>query len=63
MKIILTKKEIRETNENIMVDPCAFIECGDISCEHCPFHEVAAELREAQEKFIKTVNSFDTEGE
>lgn len=63
MKIVLTKEEIKEVNENIWVDPCAFIECGDISCDHCPLHEAAVEFRRAQENFVKLVNKLDTEGE
>jgi hypothetical protein len=63
MKIVLTKEEIRETNEKVSVDPCAFIECSSISCELCPFHEAAVEFRRALDNFIKIVNSFDTEGE
>lgn len=63
MKIVLTKEEVEQLEENILVDPCAFIGCEGIPCELCPFHDNAVQLRREQEKFMKTINSFDIEGE
>lgn len=63
MKIVLAKKEVEQLEENILVDPCAFIRCQGISCELCPLHDNAVQLRREQEKFMKTIASFDIEGE
>lgn len=61
MKIIITKKEVKST-EDILRDPCEHIECGSLSCDHCPLREYAQSLREAQDKFIAVLNSIPTEG-
>ena len=62
MKITITEKERKSTVNLIMVDPCTEIECGAIDCNHCPFQTVGAELRQAQENFIKVLNSLDILG-
>ena len=62
MRIVITEKECKETKENILVDPCACIECGALDCNFCPLHETACELRKAQNNFIKIINSIEQEG-
>ncbi len=58
MKIIMTTKEYEETKDNILVDPCAFIECDTLNCDHCPLIETAQKLREAQDSFMDVVGSI-----
>ena len=58
MKIVMTTKEYAETKDNILVDPCAFIDCTTLNCDHCPLRETAQQLREAQDNFIKVIGSI-----
>ena len=58
MKIVMTTKEYEETKDNILVDPCAFIECSTLNCDHCPLRETARQLREAQDNFMNVINSI-----
>ncbi len=59
ISITITQKEKEDTNNKIWIDPCAYIECGSVeSCEQCPLRDVAANLREAQHKFMNIVNSM-----
>jgi hypothetical protein len=58
MKIVMTTKEYEETRDNIFVDPCAFIECGTLNCDHCPLREAAQNMRDAQDKFMNVINSI-----
>lgn len=61
MKIVISTKECKETKEKILVDPCAFIECGVLDCNFCPLQEAARQLREAQNNFTNTINSIERE--
>lgn len=58
MKIVMTTKEYEETKDNILVDPCAFIDCNTLDCDYCPLRETAHKLREAQDSFMNVVNSI-----
>ena len=58
MKIVMTTKEYEETRDSILVDPCAFIECSTLNCDHCPLSETAQKVREAQDSFIDVINSI-----
>ena len=58
MKIVMTTKEYEETKDNILVDPCAFIDCTTLTCNHCPLRETAQQLREAQDNFMNIVGSI-----
>ena len=62
MKIIITEKEVENTKEIILHDPCEHIMCADFDCDHCPLQEYAQSLRRAQDKFIDVLNSIPTEG-
>ena len=61
VSITITKKEKNSTEDLVLKDPCSCIECGNIDCDVCPLHEVAVELRKAQEKFSKILQSIDEE--
>lgn len=58
MKIVMTTKEYEETRDNVVVDPCAFIDCFTLNCDHCPLKETAQKVREAQDSFIDVINSI-----
>lgn len=58
MKIIMTTKEYEETKDNILADPCAFINCATFNCDYCPLRETAQKVREAQSSFINVINSI-----
>jgi len=58
MKIVMTTKEYEETRDNVLVDPCAFINCSTLKCDHCPLREAAQKVREAQDSFMKVINSI-----
>ena len=58
MKIVMIAKEYEETKDNILVDPCAFIECSTLRCDHCPLREAAQKLRDAQDDFMNVVGSI-----
>ena len=60
--IIFTEKEVKDTEDNIMRDPCEHIECADLDCDNCPLREYVRNLRKAQEQFIDVLNSMPTEG-
>ena len=57
ISVTATQKEIEETQNKIWVDPCAYLNCGDIDCEQCPLREAAQNLREAQNKFISVITN------
>lgn len=57
----ITKEEKNNTDNSILKDPCAYIECGDIDCDVCPLHEAAVALRKAQENFCKVLYSIEEE--
>lgn len=61
VSITITKKEKNSTEDLVLKDPCSCIECGLIDCDVCPLHEAAVELRKAQEKFSKILQSIDEE--
>lgn len=58
MKIVMTAKEYEETKDNILTDPCAFIDCTTLNCDHCPLHETAQKVREAQDSFMDVINAI-----
>ena len=58
MKIVMTTKEYEETKDKILVDPCAFIDCTTLKCDHCPLSETAQKVREAQDSFMDVINSI-----
>ena len=53
----MTTKEYEETKDNVLVDPCAFINCSTIKCDYCPLRETAQKVREAQNSFMDIINS------
>ena len=59
--ITITKEERDNTENIIMADPCAHIQCGQIDCEDCPLRENARALREEQERFMKVLNEIEVE--
>ncbi len=58
MKIVMTTKEYEETKDNIFVDPCAFIDCTTLKCDHCPLQETAQRVRKAQDRFMDVISSI-----
>ena len=60
IQITITKEEHNRT-ANIMANPCAHIECGQIDCEICPLREYAVELRKSQERFMRALNEIEVE--
>ena len=58
MKIVMTAKEYKETKDNIVVDPCAFIDCTTLKCDHCPLQETAQRVRDAQDSFMDVISSI-----
>ena len=58
MKIVMTAKEYEETRDNVVVDPCAFIDCTTLKCGHCPLQETAQGVREAQDRFMEVIHSM-----
>ena len=56
MKIVMTTKEYEETKNNIAVDPCTFIDCTTLRCDHCPLQETAEKVREAQDSFMDVIH-------
>lgn len=62
MKITITKEEYKNTKEMVYIDPCAEIECGGIDCNHCPLQATATALREAQDNFMKVLDSMEVMG-
>lgn len=61
IQITITKEERDNTENIIMVDPCAQIFCRGIDCHECPLRENAEELQKAQEKFMRALNSIEVE--
>ena len=63
IEIILTKTEKDETLDLVVFDPCTAIDCREISCEECPLHSVAYDLRKAQDTFVNLLEKMKVEGE
>lgn len=63
MRIVFSKTEVNNTIEDVVVDPCAHIECGDLDCGFCPLREHAEALRKAQNQFEKALVAIEVEGE
>lgn len=61
ISITMTREEKSKTENSILKDPCAYIECGDIDCDFCPLHEAAVALRKAQDNFCKVLYSLEEE--
>lgn len=61
ISVTISKEEKNETENVILKDPCAHIECGEIDCETCPLHKSAVALRKAQDDFMNTLYSITEE--
>lgn len=61
VSVTISKEEKNETENVILKDPCAHIECGEIDCNSCPLREAAEELRKAQDNFNKILQSIEEE--
>ena len=61
VSVTISKGEKNSTEDLVLKDPCTHIDCGNIDCDVCPLHEVVVELRKAQEKFSKILQSIDEE--
>jgi hypothetical protein len=61
LSVTISKEEKNETENVILKDPCAHIECGEIDCEACPLHKTAVALRKAQDDFMNTLHSITEE--
>ena len=62
MKIttIITKDEKTATRASIK-DPCAYMECGEVKCEGCPFYGAAIRLRATQTEFLQILDTVMVE--
>lgn len=63
VEITITKAEKDETLDLVVFDPCVVIDCREISCEECPLHSAAYDLRKASEAFVKVLEKMKVEGE
>ena len=63
VEITITKAEKDETLDWVVFDPCAVIDCREISCEECPLHSAAYDLRKAQDTFVNLLEKMKVEGE
>ena len=63
IKITLTKAEKDETLDLVVFDPCTAIDCREISCEECPLHSAAYDLRKAQDTFVNLLEKLTVEDE
>ena len=63
VEITITKAEKDETLDLVVFDPCAVIDCREISCEECPLRSVAYDIRKASEAFVKVLEKMKVEGE
>lgn len=61
--ITMTKEEKNNTENAILVDPCAHIQCSSIDCERCPLQAHVQKLREVQEDFLKALKMITVEEE
>lgn len=47
--VSISEEEKKKTIGLLTVDPCAYINCDNIKCEHCPLCEAADNFRRAEE--------------
>ena len=59
----ITAEERDAALDDIMLDPCLHIQCGEIDCEECPLHTAVKALRKAQEDYEKAINKITIKGE
>ena len=58
--ISLSNEERDATMQNLDIDPCAELCCGEceMNCDYCPLYESAKKLQMAQKEFLALIDKY-----
>ena len=61
--VTMTKEEKKKVLDQILFDPCEHINCADVNCNQCPWHEAVVRMREAIDNLDSVIDAIPIEGE
>ena len=54
-KVTITKKEKKDIEKYLNIDPCDCFDCDGMNCDRCPFQKIIEELENVRYNFQRMI--------